>query len=382
MSLYEEVTCRLPDLIAHRRFFHTYAEEGYALDQTIHYIKTKLDTWNITYVEPVKGALYVDIGKGDPALLLRADMDALPMAEENDLPYKSVTPYAHTCGHDLHAAMMLEAIYLTKQHENELRTAIRFVFQPDEEGVTGARTLIQYGILKPSIRSAFALHVSPTMETGVIFYKTGSLYASSDTISITVHGHGGHGAAPHHARDPIFSAVQIYNAMQGLISREVAPHEMAILSICTFQGGEAFNVIPPVAQLTGTLRTYNKEIRAYLKKRLQHLVPKTAEACGTNAVISFPTGTAAVDCDPILQEELLNILVQALPEGSLKKQIHPFSWSEDFGLFGEEVPISMMTLGAQYQNSNYSIHDPLVQFDESAMVIGCTALTAVALTFQ
>lgn len=379
MSLYQAVTERLPELIRHRRYFHTHAEAGYELPKTLAYMKVFFDDLHIPYWEPVSGALVVDLGLQEPRLLLRADTDALPMHEENELPYKSVTPYAHTCGHDLHSAMMMEAARMIKLRESELKSGVRIVFQPDEEGVTGAETLIRAGVLQPAISAAYALHVSPTMPSGVLHYTDGAMYASSDTISITVQGHGGHGAAPHIARDPIFAAVQIYNALQGLITRGCPPHEMAVLSICTFQAGEAFNVIPEIVQMTGTLRTYNESLRTQLKEQLMQRVPDIAQACNTQAVISFPTGTPAVVCDADVQNRFLAHLQKELPEGRIERQAAPFSWSEDFGLFGEHIPVSMMTLGAQVGTQPRSIHDPFVQFDESAMVTGCTALAAIAL---
>lgn len=382
MTLYDMARAKLPELIRHRRYFHQHAEAGYDLPLTLAYLKDELKAMGVAYFEPIAGALAVDLGPASPRLLLRADMDALPMEEDNDLPYRSVSAFAHTCGHDLHTAMMLEAIRLVKDQEETLPSGVRFIFQPDEEGVTGAASLLEAGILSPSIEAAFALHASPTMKADTLFYKDGALYASSDTIEIEIRGQGGHGAAPHLARDPVFAGVQIYNACQGIISRECPPHETAVFSLCSLQAGETFNVIPDSVHLSGTLRTYNPDIRAYYRDRLKMIVGHTALANQCRAELNFPTGTPPVICDTELQSQLLAGLKEDLPVELIKSQNLPFSWSEDFGLFGDHIPIVMMTLGARVQGSSASIHDPAVLFDESSMATGCAALASAALRYR
>lgn len=382
MSLYEEARAKLPDLVRHRRYFHQHAEGGTDLPLTLAYIKDVLKQYGVTYAEPTQGGLVVDLGPTSPTFLIRADMDALPMQEDNDLPYASVTSFAHTCGHDLHTAMMLVAIGMVKAREGQLTTGIRFVFQPDEEGVSGAADLIAAGVLEPSIQAAFALHASPTMEADHLFYKHGVLYSSSDTLEIDIRGQGGHGAAPHLARDPVYAGVQIYQACQGLISRERPPHQTVALSLCAFQAGQAFNVIPDSAHLSGTLRTYDPDLRKYLLDRLHTIIRHTAYACQCEATLEIPSETPSIYCDPDLQAHLLAGLGRELPGHLLKEQAWPFPWSEDFGLFGKHVPIVMMTLGAQSHGSEASIHDPKVLFDEASMATGAAALAAAALHYE
>ncbi len=379
---YEEALALQSETIEMRRYLHQHAEINYDLPQTIDYICRVLEKHEIPYTIPCKGTVVCELGNGPKGLILRADTDALPMQEENNLAFTSLTEYAHTCGHDLHTAMLLGAAILLKRHEDSLITQTRLIFQPDEEGATGAKFVIENHLLEGGYKGAIALHVSPVQESGVLYMQDGPLYASSDELDIYVHGANTHGAAPHNGHDPIFAGIQIYNALQGLISRECPPSAMAALSICTFHAGDAFNLVPDTAHLLGTFRTYQHSLRTHLKERMETVVTHSAAACDCSATLHFPISLPPVINDHALQEKLRDIFRNVLPARLVQPQPTPFSWSEDFGLFGEHLPISMMTLGAQVGQQTANIHNADVLFNENAMPTGVAALASAAYYFK
>ena len=382
MTLLEESKSLLSELIKHRRYLHENAEGGFQLDKTTAYVKEVLTSYSLLPYEPCQGAVACDIGSGEETFLLRADLDALPGEEKNDLAFKSKTGFAHNCGHDLHTTMLLGAAKLLKMHENELKTKVRLIFQPDEEGVTGADTLINAGFITNDIKGALALHVSPVMTSGMLFYKKGAMYSSSDVFQIDILGKGGHGAAPHESVDPINIAIQIYQSMQALISRECPPKEMVALSICTINAGKTFNVIPEKATMSGTMRTYNEVLRAKFCERLKQIIPLMGLMWQAKAEITYTTSAPSVYCDEILTDKLVQTIKTTLGENFIKEQDSPFSWSEDFGAFGKLIPITMLTLGTEVSGKKAPIHDPSVLFDENAMPIGSLALALAAMNWK
>ena len=382
MTIYEEAKQLLPELIKHRRYLHENAEFGFDLPMTTSYVKEVLESYDLKPYEPCKGAIAVDIAPGKETFLLRADLDALPIEEKNHLTFKSKTPYSHNCGHDLHTTMLLGAAKLLKTHEKELESGVRLIFQPDEEGVRGADELINSGFITPDIKAALALHVSPVMTSGNLFYRQGAMYASSDVFRIEIEGNGGHGAAPHETIDPINVAIQIYQTIQALISRECPPREMIALSICTINAGKTFNVIPNTAVMTGTMRTYNETLRHDFCNRLKQIIPLIGLMWKAKADNTFTTTAPSVYCDEKLTNQLLDIYKTHLPKDRVQEQAEPFSWSEDFGAFGKLIPIAMLTVGTQVSGSLAPIHDPAVLFDENAMPIGSASLALAAMHYK
>lgn len=382
MTLLEEAKALLPELIEHRRYLHENAEGGFDLPLSTAYVKAVLESYGLNPYEPCKGAVAVDIGNGEETFLLRADLDALPVEEKNNLPFKSKTSFSHNCGHDLHTTMLLGAAKLLSTRAKELPIKARLVFQPDEEGVRGADALINSGFISSDIKGALALHVSPVMTSGVLYYMKGPMYASSDVFKIDIIGKSGHGAAPHEAIDPINIAMQIYQSLQALISRECPPREMVALSVCTMESGKTFNVIPETATMSGTMRTYNEKLRANFCERMKQIVPLIGLTWKAKADITYTTSAPSVYCDEALTEHVVKILKNHLPKEHIAKQSEPFSWSEDFGAFGKLIPITMLTLGAQVSGSFSPIHDPAVLFDENAMPIGALALALAILHYK
>ncbi|MDO4280278.1 MAG: M20 family metallopeptidase [Peptococcaceae bacterium] len=380
MSIYAEACALAPELTRWRRHLHQHAEGAYDLDGTLAFIHQVLDEAGVAYSEPCPSALVAEIGEGAPGMMLRADMDALPMKEESGLDFASVTDYAHTCGHDFHTAMLLGAAVLLKRHEAALTHRTRLIFQPDEEGGSGAKYLLDHGVLNADAAGAFALHMSPTQDSGVLYYQDGALYTSADEFLVTVKGKSAHGAAPHTGIDPVFAAVQIYNAMQGLISRETPPQETAVLSLCTISGGKAFNVVPDSAIIRGTIRTYSEAVRNQLKTRAREVALAVGGAFHCDIDFHFVTEVPVVNNDAALNAQLLTQM--RADDVTLAEQPQPFSWSEDFSFFGSVVPAVMMTLGAHVDGCTSNIHNADVLFDERALPIGAAAHVLAALSVE
>lgn len=380
MSIYAEAQALLPDLIRWRRQLHQHAEGGYDLPETLSLVRDVLTAHHVSFFEPCQSTIVCEIGQGPGGMILRADMDALPMQEESGLDFASETAFAHTCGHDLHTTALLGAACLLQAHASELRTRTRLIFQPDEEGITGAEQILAHDLVTPEYQGAFALHVSPALASGVVYHKDGALYASSNEFIVTAKGASTHAAAPHGGRDPIFALVQLYNALQGLISRERPPLEAAVLSICTFHGGSAINVIPGEASLSGTLRTYNEALRAQLTSRIPELCQGVALSTGCELDLRFTTSVPVVDNSAALNARILATLAEKAPDVATALQPEPFAWSEDFGKFASVVPISMMTLGAHVPSCSATIHNADVLFDENALASGVCAHVAAALS--
>lgn len=380
MSIYEEASALQPALTSWRRHLHRHAEGGYDLPQTLTLIRDVLTAHHVSFSEPCPSTLVAEIGNGPAGIILRADMDALLMEEKSGLPFASETAFAHTCGHDFHTAMLLGAACLLQAHAGELNTRTRLIFQPDEENITGARQLIEHGLVTSDFQGAFAIHMCPTLESGSLYYKNGPMYAASNEFVITVTGASTHGAAPANGRDPIFAAVQIYNALQGLMSRERPTLEPAALSICAFNGGNTVNVVPEKAELLGTLRVYNTALAEQIKGRIKDICDGIAMAQRCQVQLTYTTTVPAICNDASLNQRILQTMRTKAPELQLQEQAEPFAWSEDFALFSNILPISMMSLGAHVPGCTASLHNADVLFDETALAVGTAAHVCAALS--
>lgn len=380
MSIYEEACALQPALTSWRRHFHRHAEGGYDLPQTLTLIRDVLTAHHVSFSEPCPSTLVAEIGNGPAGMILRADMDALLMEEKSGLPFASETAFAHTCGHDFHTAMLLGAACLLQAHADELNTRTRLIFHPDEENITGARQLIEHGLVTSDFQGAFAIHMCPTLESGSLYYKDGPMYAASNEFVITVTGASTHGAAPANGRDPIFAAVQIYNALQGLMSRERPTLEPAALSICAFNGGNTVNVVPEKVELLGTLRVYNTALAEQIKGRIKDICDGIAMAQRCQVQLTYTTTVPAICNDASLNQRILQTMRTEAPELQLQEQAEPFAWSEDFALFSNILPISMMSLGAHVPGCTASLHNADVLFDEATLAVGTAAHVCAALS--
>ncbi|MEE0110802.1 MAG: M20 family metallopeptidase [Oscillospiraceae bacterium] len=375
MNYYERAQMLKDETIAHRRYFHTNAEVGLNMPKARAYVMEKLREYGLEPKECGHGVT-ASVGTGGKCILLRADMDALPMGEESGEPFACPTgTEAHTCGHDFHAAMLLTAAKMLKETEDSLEGTVKFMFQPAEETFEGARDMIENGILEnPPVDAALAFHVtSGKMPVGIYMYNsTGTFMASVDGFKIKVKGKGAHGAYPQNSIDPINIAVHVYLALEALIAREADPSKMCVMTVGSFHGGTASNIIPETAEMQGTIRTNDKASRELLVRRMQEVAAKTAEVYGGTAEIEMLSQVPPLVCDPKLTNEIAGYMGTLGVPGAMPYPGVSANASEDFASVAERVPGTFMYLSAGFldERGAYPAHNPKVLFNEEVCPIG------------
>ena len=382
MDYYKRASELRDETVANRRWFHTNAEVGLHMPKAQAYVLEKLREYGLE-PRPCGEGVTASLGSGGKTLLLRADMDALPMAEESGEPFACPTgTEAHTCGHDFHAAMLLTAARMLKENESELEGTVKFMFQPAEETFEGAQNMLDNGILE-NVDAALAYHVSTgQMPVGLFMYNSGgTMMFSVDGFKITVKGRGAHGAYPHSSIDPINIAVHIYLALEALIAREVDPSKACLLTVGNLAAGSAPNIIPDTAMLQGTIRTNDKASRELLVRRMKEVAAKTAEAYGGSADIEMIYEVPPLICDAKFTDEIVGYMSAMGIPGLTRYPGISASASEDFAVIAEKVPSAFMYLSAGYTDERGSApaHNPKAQFNEDVCPIGpaCLAHCAV-----
>ena len=383
MNYYERALELKDETIANRRHIHKNAETGLDLPKTKAYVMEKLTEYGLEPKDCGYGVT-ATLGKGGKVLLLRADMDALPMPEESGEEFACPTgKEAHTCGHDFHAAMLLTAAKMLKEKEDTLEGTIKFMFQPAEETFEGSKNMIENGILEnPPVDAALAYHVSPgKMPIGLFMYndKDTMLY-SVDGFKITIHGKGSHGAYPHVGVDPINIGVHIHLALQELIARESDPTHSCVLTIGQFAGGTAANIIPETVVLQGTIRTNKPEARELLVRRMKEVAEKTAAVYNGTVDIEMISEVPPLICNPKLTDEVVGYMQELGIPGLTPYPGISASASEDFAVIAEKVPSTFMYLSAGYldERGQYPAHHPKAQFNEDVCPIGAACLAHCA----
>lgn len=382
-------------MVAHRRWLHAHAETGFDLVETKPYVKAALEQMGYTVTECGKAGLVTTVGKpGGKVFLLRADMDALPIREEADVPFKSENGRMHACGHDMHTAMLLGAAQLLKDHEAELPGMVKLMFQPAEEIFEGGADMIRMGVLdNPRPDAAMMIHVTagmPIPAGTVIVSAPGVSAPAADYFTIRVQGKGCHGSAPQNGIDPLTAAAHILIALQEIHSRELSSSEEAVLTIGTFHGGEVGNVVPDTASMSGTIRTYDEKTRTYLKERVTQIAAGIAAAFRAKAEVIFGSG-----CPTLVNDRELCGAVA----GYLKELLGPYGafttaelsggkpsrggGSEDFAYVSQKVPSLMLALAAGEPDKGYAFpqHHPKVKFDESVLSTGAAVFVHCAMEY-
>lgn len=383
MNYYERALELKNETIKNRRYFHTNAEVGLDMPKTRAYVMHKLAEYGLEPEECGYGVT-ATVGNGGKVILLRADMDALPMPEESGEEFACPTgKEAHACGHDFHAAMLLTAAKMLKENETELEGTVKFMFQPAEETFEGSKNMIENGILEnPSVDAALAYHVSPgKMPVGIYMYNnTGTMMFSVDGFKISITGKGSHGAYPHTSIDPINIAVHVYLASEALIAREADPTKACVLTIGKFTAGTAGNIIPNSAVLEGTIRTNDKTNRELLVRRIKEVAFKTAEVYGGTAEVEMISEVPPLICDPKLTEEIVGYMKEMNIPGIKPYPGITASASEDFASIAERVPSTFLYLSAGYQDERGKspAHTPKVRFNEDVCPIGTSCLAHCA----
>ncbi len=379
MNHYYERALALKDrTVAHRRWFHTNAEVGLDMPKAQAYVLEQLEKMGIA-AKPCGHGVTATLGKPGKCILLRADMDALPMKEESGLDFACESgTEAHCCGHDFHAAMLLTAAEMLKERESELEGTVKLMFQTGEETFQGAKDMIENGLLEnPRPDGALAFHVTAgQMPVGIYMYNAaGTMMFSVDGFKITIHGRGSHGAYPHAGIDPINIAVHVYLALQNLIAREVAPAKANVLTVGKFAAGSVGNIIPEIAELQGTIRSNDKASRELLVRRMKEVALKTAEVYGGTAQVEMLSEVPPLICDPELTREMVGALEAMEIPGAMAYPGISASASEDFAVIADKIPSVFIYLSAGYQDhrGEAPAHNPKVQFNEEVCPMGAAA---------
>lgn len=394
-QILQEAKALQEEIKSHRLWLHTHAETGFDLTETKPYVKSTLTEMGYTVQECGKAGLVTTVGKpGGKVLLLRADMDALPIAEEADVDFACKNGRMHACGHDMHTAMLLGAAKILKAHESELDGMVKLMFQPAEEIFEGSKDMIASGALEnPRPDAALMIHVAagmPLPAGTVVVSAPGVSAPAADYFTIRVHGKGCHGSAPQNGIDPLTAASHILIALQEIHARELSASGEAVLTIGTFHAGEAGNVIPDTATMGGTIRTYDEKTRAYLKERMTAIAKNVAEAFRASAEVSFGSGCPTLVNDKDLSEKVTGYLKDLLganrafttAELSGGKPARG-GGSEDFAYVSHEVPSLMLALAAGEPSKGYVYpqHHPKVKFDESVLSTGAAVFVDCALQY-
>ncbi|MGN1147541.1 MAG: M20 family metallopeptidase [Lachnospiraceae bacterium] len=397
-TILQEARSQTELIVADRRYLHTHPETGFDLTDTYTYVKEALTKMGYEPMPCGKAGLVALAGGKKPGkvFLIRGDMDALPINEEADVDFPSENGKMHACGHDMHAAMMLEAARLLKAHENEIEGTVKLMFQPAEEIFEGSADMIKSGLLKnPDVDAALMIHVMAGMPfpEGCVIVSDGGVSApAADYFTIRIQGKGCHGSMPNTGVDPVTAAAHIITALQEIHARELALSDRAVLTIGTIHAGEAANVIPDTVEMGGTIRTYDEEVRAFIKSRMTEIAKGIAASFRAEAEVSFGSGCPTLindaelsSCTVKYAKELLGpdkaMTVGQLNAMSGAKGASKAGGSEDFAYVSQEVPSIMLTLAAGHPEKGYCYpqHHPKVKFDESVLPAGSAVYAYTAM---
>lgn len=370
-------------MVGWRRDFHMHPELGFNEVRTSGKIVEALNKLGFTVRTKVgKTGVTADLGTGNPVIALRADMDALPLQEKNEVDYVSQSPgLMHACGHDAHTAMLLGVAEMLAKEE--FPGIVRLIFQPseeraDEEGVSGAPRMVQDGAME-GVDLVIALHVAPGTPTGKIRVEPGPASGGVDSWFGRIIGKGGHGAYPNKALDPFYICSHVIIALNGIVSRRIAPFSPAVVSIGTLHGGQIENVIPESVSITGTIRYTETEVQQEIHKEIRRAF-ELARTLGGEYELKFEIGDP-----PMINSAIAVDLIKSVSEDIIgTENILPMTkdlGAEDFGVFSKIAPGAMFVLGAMLENDERTGHNPYFDIDERCLPIGAAIMTAAALKF-
>lgn len=379
-----------PKLQEIRRDLHRHPEVGFELGYTKERVKNELLAMGYETEECGKSGLVVTIKGKRPGktVLLRADMDALPIEEEAEVSYKS--EYAgkmHGCGHDMHTAMLMGAAEILKEYEDKIAGNIKLMFQPAEEIFQGSLDMIENGVLEnPKVDVAVMIHVlaGMPMKTGTFVIPKGGISASScEQYHITVRGKGGHGSTPHLAIDPITAAAQIQLAMQEILSMELSKDVYGVFTTCKFQAGHASNIIPETAEMWGTIRTADptNQVDDYIKSRIKEIATGIGTSMRCEVTVDFYDYCPCMKIDAMVSDQVTGYLNELRENSAFQQETGSGGGSEDFAFVSHQVPTVALFLAAGNQDEGYAynIHHPKLILDDSILWMGSAAHAYVAL---
>jgi amidohydrolase len=374
-----EIRALQPQLVEWRRQIHQKPELGFQEKITAEFISQKLQNWGIEHQVGIAQTGIVAIIKGEKSapgkvLAIRADMDALPIQELNEVPYCSQRDgIMHACGHDGHTAIALGTAYYLYQHRQELNGTVKIIFQPAEEGPGGAKPMIAAGVLNnPDVDAIIGLHLWNNLPLGTVGVRPGALMAAVELFRCTIFGKGGHGAIPHQTVDSLVVAAQIVSALQTIVSRNINPLDSAVVTVGELHAGTAVNVIADTAKMGGTVRYFNPDLAGFFKERIEKIIAGICQSHGANYDLDY-----IHLYPPVINDAQIAALVRSVAEEVIEIPIGVFSecqtmGGEDMSFFLQEVPGCYFFLGSANAEKklDYPHHHPRFDFDETALPMG------------
>ena len=373
----QEKAIGIADLVReYRRYFHMHPELGFEEVQTAEKLANTLEEMGYRVKKGVgKTGVLAELGEGKPVIGIRADMDALPILEANDVPYVSKIPGAmHACGHDAHMAIALGVATLLK--EETFDGTVRFLFQPseekeDEEGISGAPRMIEDGAME-GVDYIFALHVDAETESGAVRMGSGMMYAGADFFEASIIGVGGHGGFPHEVIDPIHISAHVVLALNAIVSRRIRPYEPAVISLGKIHAGTADNIIPERVEITGTIRYANSEVQKQLHAEIERALTIT-RSFGGDFELNIEVGYPPTLNDPKMAAHVVRVATDLYGEGMVLEH-KPEMGAEDFAFFTQMVPGAMFNLGCRIEGDVRRHHDPRFDINEDCLPAGVAIL--------
>lgn len=397
-QLMDEAKALHQTIIEQRRYLHQHPGTGFDIKETVEYVKKELENMGYQPQECGKAGLVAIAGGKKPGkvFMIRGDMDGLPVEEESGVDFSSTNGRMHACGHDMHTAMMLGAAKLLKQHEDEIQGTIKLMFQPAEEIFEGSHDMIEAGLLEnPHVDAALMIHVMAGMpfEAGTIVVSSPGVSApAADYFEIKVQGKGCHGSMPNTGVDPLNVAAHILIALQEIHARELAMSDNAVLTIGTMNAGTAANVIPDSVVMGGSIRTFDEEVRSFIKKRMIEISQGIAQSFRAEVEVNFGSGCPTLVNDKELSQDATQYVKELLGQGKAfsVEELNALSGggsssksagSEDFAYVSHEVPSIMLALAAGQPDKGYIYpqHHPKVKFDEEALSGGSAVYAYTAM---
>ena len=378
LNIRSEILKLQPNLVQWRRELHRFPELGFKETRTAALIATKLADWGIPFETGVANTGVVAMIAGElgssPVLAIRADMDALPIQEENIISYKSqIDGLMHACGHDGHVAIALGTAYYLWQHRSELKGTVKIIFQPAEEGPGGAKPMIEAGVLaNPKVDAIIGLHVWNNLPLGTVGVRSGALMAAVEFFHCQILGRGGHGAMPHQTVDALLVAAQVVNALQTIVSRNVDPLDAAVVTVGEFHAGTTTNVIADTARISGTVRYFNPALGNLLPQRIEQIIAGVCQSMGAKYELNYQKLYPPVINDPAIAELVRSASVNVIetPAGIVPEC--QTMGGEDMSFFLQEVPGCYFFLGSANPDLDlaYPHHHPRFNFDETVLSAG------------
>ncbi|HEV2458523.1 MAG TPA: amidohydrolase [Ktedonobacterales bacterium] len=388
--LKSEIAELVPGVVALRRDLHEHPELAFEEIRTSGIVTQRLRTLGLEVQTGVAKTGVVGLLRGTAGqasaktIALRADMDALPIHELNEIDYRStVDGKMHACGHDGHTSILLAVAAILSKRRAELTGNVKFIFQPAEEGRGGAEAMVKEGVMQ-GVDGVIGLHLMSTFACGRVGVRAGAVFASADGVVLRVNGKGGHGAMPHEAVDPIVIAAYIITALQTLLSREISPFSPAVLTIATLRAGTAFNVIPETVEMAGSMRTFNAEQREHLSRRMSELAKGIASAMGGSCDVQVLQGPPPCINDATMTELVRQAAAASVGEERVDSSEEVMTTSsDDMAYFLNAVPGCYFIVGAHNdeKGAKYPHHHPRFNLDEDALPIGVEVLTRAAMAY-